>query len=251
MMVPTTAATRLVLALAAACGLGVSAEVGGAEEAVEETAVRERLAELLPRMPVSKVSPSPLPGIFAVETQDGRVMYADAGGSHLIAGDMYALTEAGLVNLAEIRRQDRRRELLANVALSDMIIFAPRETKAVVNVFTDVDCGYCRKLHQERDELADYGIELRYLAYPRAGVDSETYENMVSAWCADDRQRAITRLKQGDSVSAQSCANPVAEQYELGAAVGVGGTPTLVTPDGALIPGYMPAAELATRLGLL
>ena len=233
---------RGTFALVLVCGLCVAAD---------EAAVRERLAERLPGMPVSRVGPSPLPGIYMVEMQDGSVLYADSEVSHVIAGDLYALTDAGPVNLAEVRRQDRRRQLLADVDLSDLIVFAPQETKAVVNVFTDVDCGYCRKLHQERDELAGYGIEIRYLAYPRAGVESQTYENMVSAWCADDRQRAITRLKQGDSVPAQTCANPVAEQYELGAAVGVGGTPTLVTPAGELIPGYLPAAELAKRLGLL
>ncbi len=229
----------------AACGHGVWAA------AADETALRERLAELLPGMPVSTVAPSPLPGIYAVEMEDGSVLYADAEASHVIAGDMYVLTEAGPVNLAEVRRQERRRQLLADVDPSDMIVFAPKETKAVVSVFTDVDCGYCRKLHQERTELADYGIEVRYLAYPRAGTDSETYENMVSAWCATDRQRAITRLKQGERVPAKTCENPVAEQYRLGALVGVGGTPTLVTPSGELIPGYLPAAELAKRLGVL
>lgn len=244
------AAVLAALSLAVVCGGGLWAEVR-AELPVEGEAVRARLAEMLPGMPVSEVRPSPLPGLFSVEMEDGSVLYADAGVSHVIAGDMYALTEAGPVNLAEVRRQERRRELLAAVDLSDMIVFAAKETKAVVSVFTDVDCGYCRKLHQERDELADYGVEVRYLAYPRAGPGSETYENMVSAWCAGDRQRAITRLKQGDKVPAKTCENPVAEQYRLGALVGVSGTPTLVTPTGELIPGYLPAEDLAKRLGVL
>ncbi|MDE0348617.1 MAG: thioredoxin fold domain-containing protein [Gammaproteobacteria bacterium] len=249
------AAVLAALSLAILCGPGLWAEVRADARAdvqeEEEQAVRARLAERLPGMPVSEVRPSPLPGLYTVEMGDGSVLYADAEVSHVIAGDMYALTEAGPVNLAEVRRQERRRELLAAVDPSDLIVFAPQETKAVVNVFTDVDCGYCRKLHQERDELADYGIEVRYLAYPRAGPDSQTYENMVSAWCAGDRQRAITRLKQGESVPAKTCENPVAEQYQLGALVGVSGTPTLVTPTGELIPGYMPAADLAKRLGVL
>ncbi len=248
------AAVLAALSLAVVCGRGVWADPRGepgAELPAEEEAVRARLVEALPGMPVSAVRPSPLPGLYSVEMEDGSVLYADAGVSHVIAGDMYALTEAGPVNLAEVRRQQRRQELLAAVDLSDMIVFAPKETKAVVSVFTDVDCGYCRKLHQERDELADYGIEVRYLAYPRAGPESKTYENMVSAWCASDRQRAITRLKQGESVLPKACENPVAEQYRLGALVGVTGTPTLVTPTGELIPGYMPAADLAKRLGVL
>lgn len=248
------AAVLAALAVVAFCGRGLWAELQtepGQELRMEEEAVRARLAEMLPGMPVSDVHPSPLPGLYTVEMADGSVLYADAEVSHVIAGDMYELTDAGPVNLAEVRRQERRRELLAAVDVSDTIVFAPRETKAVVNVFTDVDCGYCRKLHQERGDLADYGIELRYLAYPRAGPESKTYENMVSAWCASDRQRAITRLKQGESVLPKACENPVAEQYRLGALVGVTGTPTLVTPTGELIPGYMPAAELAKRLGVL
>ena len=246
MNVPRQAAVLAALLVAVTCAPGLRAELRG-----EEEAVRARLAELLPGMPVVDIGPSPLPGLYEVEMGDGSVLYANAEVSHVIAGDMYALTEAGPVNLAEVRRQERRRELLAAVDVSDTIVFAPKETKAVVNVFTDVDCGYCRKLHQERGELADYGIEVRYLAYPRAGPGSETYENMVSAWCADDRQRAMTRLKQGEAVRAKTCENPVAEQYQLGAVVGVSGTPTLVTPSGELIPGYMPAAELARRLGVL
>ncbi len=219
--------------------------------AADESVVRARLAERLPAMPVTSVAPTPVPGIYLVEVQDGSVLYADAAGTHVIAGDMYALTESGPVNLAEVGRRERRRELLAGVDMTDMIVFAPKETKAVINVFTDVDCGYCRKLHQERAELAEHGIEVRYLAYPRAGIESQTYENMVSAWCAVDRQDALTRLKQGDAVAAKTCENPVAEQYELGALVGVEGTPTLVTPSGELIPGYLPAAELAQKLGVL
>ena len=230
-----------VLALAVAC-------VGYA--AADESIVRARLAERLPAMPVTSVAPTPVAGIYFVEVQDGSVLYADAAGTHVIAGDMYALTESGPVNLAEVGRRERRSGLLAGVDVADMIVFTPKETKAVINVFTDVDCGYCRKLHQERAELAEYGIELRYLAYPRAGIESQTYENMVSAWCAVDRQDALTRLKQGDAVAAKTCENPVAEQYELGALVGVEGTPTLVTPSGELIPGYLPAAELAQKLGV-
>lgn len=233
---------RLVLAAGVALGAGAAAD---------EDTVRSQLEQRMPGLPIANIAESAMAGVYAVELEDGAMLYVSADGRHAIAGDMYALTAEGPVNLAEARRAQRRRELIAGVDVSDMIVFAPRgEARAVLHVFTDVDCGYCRKLHDERQALREHGIELRYLAYPRAGVGSPTYKHMVSAWCAGDRQGAITRLKRGDAITDRTCENPVAAQFELGRMLGVSGTPSLITAAGELIPGYMPADELAKKLGV-
>ena len=179
------------------------------------------------------------------------MLYGTVDGRFLFAGDMYEITGTDLVNLAETQRSDRRRTLMAGIDPLDTVRFPPAGTaRAVIQVFTDVDCGYCRKLHLEVPELNAMGIEVRYLAYPRAGVGSESYEKIVSAWCADDQQTAITRLKAGEKIATQSCVNPVANQYRLGQEMGVSGTPAILLQDGRLLPGYMPAAELAQAIGL-
>src|SRR5690606_13363610 len=130
--------------------------------------------------------------------------------------------------------------------------FKPKgKPKAVVSVFTDVDCGYCRKLHKEVPQLNAMGIEVRYLAYPRAGIGSESYQKLVTIWCAKDRQTAMTRFKNGEHVATSTCKdNPISDQYTLGDKMGVNGTPALVKVDGELIPGYMPADDLAKTLGV-
>lgn len=218
----------------------------------DEHSAVETLKALRPDLTIVNVEPSPIPGVYAVEVEGGSMLYASDDGSHLIAGDMYALTETGLVNLADARRAKQRHELFTSLDVDDLVVFAPKdETKAVINVFTDVDCTFCRKLHQEMAELNAFGIEVRYLAYPRAGIGSPSYDKIVSAWCSDDPQTAITKLKLGETIPNRTCDNPVAEHYELGQAIGVSGTPALVTQDGEMIPGYVPAAELAERLGVL
>jgi thiol:disulfide interchange protein DsbC len=133
-----------------------------------------------------------------------------------------------------------------------MIVFKPKGTpKAVVSIFTDFDCGYCQKLHQEVPQLNAMGIEVRYLAYPREGIGSETYQKLVTAWCAKDRQGTLTRYKNRETVPISTCANnPVAAQFAIGERMGVTGTPALITSKGELIPGYMPAADLAQKLGV-
>ncbi len=197
------------------------------------------------------VSKTDVAGLVVLEYGNGQILYGTADGRHLLAGDLYEFGEDGLVNRTEERRAVRRRDILASVDPDEMVIFSPKgQVQASVAVFTDVDCSYCRKLHQEMDEINARGIEVRYLAFPRAGVGSRSFEKTVSAWCSDDPHKAITELKLGNSIPDQTCPNPVAAQYELGGAVGVTGTPALVTEDGKLLPGYMPAAQLADALGL-
>lgn len=222
----------------------VSADQGSAGDGADRLV--ERLKTLRPDIPIENVAQTPIPGIFALELAGGTVFYGTADGRYLFAGDLYELGESDLVNLAEAGRAERRRVLMADVAQKDMVIFSPKgPTRSVVNVFTDVDCGYCQKLHQEVPELNDLGVEVRYLAYPRAGIGSASYQKIVSAWCAADPNTALTRLKARQSIPEATCPNPVADQYELGREMGISGTPAIVLEDGTLLPGYMPAGRLA------
>lgn len=210
-----------------------------------------KLKALRPEIPIERVSPSPLPGIYQLELTGGTVFYGTEDGRYLFAGDLYELGDDDLVNLAEQGRLAKRQELLATVDVDDMIVFAPSgERTAVIDVFTDVDCGYCQKLHKEVPRLNELGIEVRYLAYPRAGLASRSYQKIVTAWCSEDRNSAITALKSGENVPDIDCANPVAAQYKLGQELGVSGTPAIVLEDGRLLPGYMPADQLAEAIGI-
>lgn len=203
-------------------------------------------------LPVADIKPSRLDGFYEVLLEGGMILYMDQSGSHFFAGDLFYVQPQGLVNATEVARVDERKALLASLDESSMVVFAPRPEliKATVTVFTDIDCGYCRKLHQEVPELNRYGIAVRYLAYPRAGLGSESWDKAVSAWCADNQQIALTRAKAGKEIETRNCANPIAEQYALGEAFGVTGTPAVLYEDGTLQPGYLPAAQMAERLGL-
>ena len=239
-----------------ACSLLVGLALTGTTSVVAETesggqALVDKLKSLRPDIPIERVTPSPLPGIYQLELAGGTVFYGTEDGRYLFAGDLYELGDEDLVNLAEQGRVEKRQSVMASIDLDDMIVFAPRgERNAVITVFTDVDCGYCQKLHQEVPALNEMGVEVRYLAYPRAGVGSRSYQKIVSAWCAEDKNSAITALKSGQSIPDLECTNPVSDQYELGHELGVTGTPAIVLEDGRLLPGYMPAEQLAQTIGI-
>jgi len=106
-------------------------------------------------------------------------------------------------------------------------------------------------LHNEMDQYNDLGITVRYLAFPRSGINSRTYTDMVSVWCADNKQEAMDNAKGGGSVASKSCATKVAEEYAFGQKIGVNGTPNIIMPDGSVIPGYQPPKKLEEALKAL
>ena len=208
----------------------------------------EKLQQLRPGIPIEAVVAIDIPGMYAIELSGGTTLYGTADGQHFFSGDLFAVQD-DLVNLSEQRRDKKRQQLMAQQSLEDMIVFpAVGEPRGYIQVFTDVDCGYCRKLHNEMAQINELGIEVRYLAYPRAGVDSDTHEKMVSAWCAKDRQSAITQLKAGASVPTKTCQNAISDHYGLGQQLGISGTPAIVLADGRLLPGYLPAERLAAAV---
>ncbi|MBL4783130.1 MAG: thioredoxin fold domain-containing protein [Porticoccaceae bacterium] len=198
------------------------------------------------------IQASPIAGISMVQVENGPLLYVYKDGEFFFDGDLYQVGQGRFINLKEQALTSVRRELLANTPLTEMIVFsAPGPVKGVINVFTDVDCGYCRKLHKEVPALNAMGIEVRYLAFPRAGIGSPSYKKIVSAWCAKDPGQALTTLKNGGDIEPLACAaSPVAKQYQMGQKMGVNGTPAIVLADGSLIPGYRPAADLARVLGI-
>lgn len=206
-----------------------------------------------PGIAIESITPSPINGIYQVHIANGPIIYATADGGYFIAGDLFAVKSEGFINLAEREREARRSELLAGISTDDKIIFSPtlQPTQTTITVFTDVDCFYCQKLHNEVPELNRLGIAVHYLAYPRAGIGSESYNKIASAWCNSNPRQALTDLKARRTIPINVCANnPVAAQFELGQRIGITGTPAIITTSGQLIPGYMSAQQLAEQLGI-
>jgi thiol:disulfide interchange protein DsbC len=230
-------------------------------KSVEETIV-SRLQAARPDMKFGSVRPAPIAGLYQVQMIGGPLLYVTPEGDKFIAGDIFTVQPSGFAKWEDPALIAERKTLLTSIKAKDTIPFkAKGKTKAVVYVFTDVDCGYCRKLNsqmnayneqgQQKPGYTDLGIEVRYLAYPRAGIPSPSADKLVTAWCSKDKQQTLTSLKEDKPVPNVTCDNPVAAQFELGGKLGVNGTPAIWMPSGELMPGYLPPEELAKRLGIL
>ncbi len=210
--------------------------------------VSQAIQKLIPNAQQIAIAETPVPGVLEVQV-DSDIIYLSEDGKFLLQGRLFDLDNR--VDLTDLARSAVRRELLSTVSVSEQITFAPADPEHSVIVFTDVDCGYCRKLHEQMDQYNELGIAVHYMMYPRAGIGSPSYDKAVSVWCSADQKTAMTEAKQGAEPASRQCENPVESQYKLGQKIGMTGTPAIVTLDGTLIPGYVPPGALRERLDVL
>jgi len=211
----------------------------------DEAAIKKAIATFMPTEQVDAVKPSEIKGLYEVNA-GSNIFYASEDGKYLLQGQLFDVDAKK--NITESRLGAVRKAALDKIGEQDMIIFKAPNSKYTVSVFTDIDCGYCRKLHSEIDQYLAQGITVRYLFFPRAGKGSDSYNKAVSVWCAADKNKALTAAKKGDSFDSKSCDNPVDKHMQLGENFGMTGTPMIVTAKGNILPGYVPAAQLAKVL---
>ena len=233
----------LALALAAATFTAIAAD-----EAKDTKVVTDAILALVPQAKIDSVAKSSLPGFYEVVT-GGQVVYVCGDGKYLLQGSLFDMSTRK--DLSEARLGGIRKELVDKVPKSKRIIFAPKDPKYTVTVFTDIDCGYCRKLHHDIAKYNEQGIAVEYLWFPRSGPGTPSFEKAVSVWCSADRNKAFTEAKSGNDPKTATCDNPIAEEFELGRRVGVNGTPTVIAPDGTQIGGYLAPDAMRQRLDSL
>lgn len=228
-----------VLLMSAGCLF--SAGLAAAED-VAQAAIKKTLGEVMPGETAYKISPTPASGIYEVDFGDGFI-YLTADGKYALKGDIIDLQKN--INLTEAKRARSRIDTLATIDAKNMLVFpADKEAKHSITVFTDIDCGYCRRMHQSIKDYTSRGIEVKYVFYPRAGRNSASFQKAVSVWCADDRNAAMTRTMSGQAVENRSCENPLNQHMDVSDTLGVTGTPTIFLQNGKRLPGFVKAAQL-------
>jgi thiol:disulfide interchange protein DsbC len=204
--------------------------------------VRARVVAKLPGATPADVAASPIPGLYEV-TMGGLIAYVSADGKYLVSGSIYDLVTE--TNLTAARRNDARAKALVAAREDQMIIFSPENPKMTVTVFTDIDCGYCRKFHGQIAEMNKAGVRVRYVLYPRTGPDTESWRKAEAVWCAADRKDALTRAKRGEDVKARTCGDKVIKAgFAMGEDFGLEGTPAIYTQSGEYIGGFLTPEQL-------
>ena len=242
LIVPALAALAIAASTAAAPPPAGTAPAGTAAPKAD---VRAEIARRL-EVKVEDVKPSPIAGLYEIRN-GAEVGYVSTDGRFYVDGDVFDMNSRK--NLTEPRRQEGRLKLLAQIDEKDAIVFAPSgPVKHTLTVFTDVDCTYCRRMHQEIAEFNRLGFRIRYVMFPAGEPGSVAWRKAEAVWCSPDRRDALTRAKRGENVEAPKCQTPIVALKALGESLGIAGTPGIITDQGEYLAGYLPAARMDAYL---
>lgn len=208
---------------------------------IELEKARKNIAKLYKDINPKNITPSPIPGLYQV-AMPPRFFYISLDGRYLVSGDL--IDTMSKQNISQTPRNKSVAAAINSISEDSMIIFGKKSLKHTITVFTDIDCSYCRKLHHEMDKYNELGIRVRYMAYPRAGIDSASFNKIEAVWCSKDKAKAMTRAKNRQYVKSVKCNSPVRQHLALVYLLGLSGTPAIILEDGSIIPGYVPASRL-------
>ena len=216
----------------------------------DEYEIKEKISSILPPgTQIESIEQSDFPDIYKVYYGDIQPLYVSKDGKYFLYGDMFQISSSKIINLTATDITKRRMQLMKDIAKDELISFLSKNESYSVTVFTDVDCGYCRKLHKEIKDYNKKGISIHYAAFPRSGIGTESFTKMVTAWCSEDPKQSITNLKNGDNLRLNFCdSQPVAKHYAIGQKLGISGTPAIISEDGELYPGYFSPKDLLDKL---
>jgi thiol:disulfide interchange protein DsbC len=212
--------------------------------------IKEKLSQIIPaELEIDSIQRSEVENFYEFELSDNSFFYVEENAQYLFLGDIYKLGENELINISQQKKFSSSQEMLKKINPESLISFTPELIKYKIYVFTDVDCGFCRKFHNQISAYLNEGIQINYLAFPRSGVESETYKKMTTAWCSDDRQKVLTGLKNDEVFDQIDCVdNPIKEHYQLAKSIDIQGTPTIISSTGLTIPGFIEAKEIVEYL---
>lgn len=238
--------------------LGLSIPLASAAtKALNEDQIRIMLEARFPDASIEHVAPSDVDSLYSF-LLEGNLYYISDDGKYLIDGKMLDITTEKIRNVSQERlsqldkmKSPMRKREMAKLKEEDMVVFKAPNEEHVISVFTDIDCGYCQKMHRERNDYLSRGITIRYLAYPRAGINSPSGEKLKGIWCASDPQTAMTEAKLERKYREGRCETPFAQHMSLVRKFGIRGTPGIVLENGDVIGGYQPAEIMRQRLDLL
>ncbi|MGL4051115.1 disulfide isomerase DsbC N-terminal domain-containing protein, partial [Pasteurella multocida] len=172
----------------------------------------QHVVEQLQKMGLSgvEVSDSPVKGIKTAVTDNG-IFYITEDAKYILDGKLYALSEKGLRDVSSSLLLDK-----LTAYKNEMVVYPAKDEKHVITVFMDTSCHYCKVLHKQIKEYNDLGITVRYLAFPRGGVQSKTAREMEAIFTAQDPQFALTEAINGHPPKTLKDANITKKHYQLG-----------------------------------
>jgi thiol:disulfide interchange protein DsbC len=227
------------------CGAGSCADC----HSMTKTEAKQILGNMVDK--VNHVDFAEVPGLWVAEIEKGEKkipVYIDFSKKYLLSGNVIRLNDKE--NVTQSRAAKMNRIDISKIPLADALVLGSPLAKTKIIVFTDPECPYCKKLHGELKEVVRRDPDVAFLIklfplpmHPNAHAVSQSI-------VCNNSMEYLELSFAGKPVPPPNCEIPVVDQtIEIGKKLGIRSTPTLVMPDGLVVPGYKKADALLTIIG--
>lgn len=200
--------------------------------------------------PVLGVKETPLSGIYELTIKNNgspNLIYTDAAVHHLFFAEL--IDTVNRTNLTQLNREKLSQFDFTKLPFQKAIKEVRGNGKRQLAVFSDPDCPYCKQL--ERDTLAKMSdITIYTFLMPIKSLHPDATRKSIAIWCSADRTAAWTNWMRSNKTPSANvdCVNPVQQTVDLGAAMGIRGTPALLFPSGRMEAGALPIEAIESLL---
>jgi len=226
--------------------LGVLLSISVANGQTEQQLKTDLQKKLGANAKVRSVSPAPVSGLYEVLVGND-VFYTDSSGKYLIQGEIIELATGK--NITEQRQTDLNRIKWADLLPANAIKTVRGNGSRQLAVFSDPNCGYCKRLEKSLQQLDNVTVYTYLL--PVLGPDSLQKSKQI--WCAADPYKAyMDWMISGSAPSGKGdCATPLDKNMAFAKSYGVTGTPTLFFTDGSRFPGAVQITDIEKKFSSL
>lgn len=177
---------------------------------------------------------------------NGAIAYTDEQFKQLYIGNVLDLNNKFL-NLSEEALNEYRKVAIKQLDQYRISYTSPNN-KNNIYIFTDVNCPYCKEVHESIAEYLKQGINVHYLPLPLSEADTLNYANMKQVWCEKDKNKAFNLAIENKLSIQPNCDFNLEKIAKFASTIGVNVTPTFVLDSGSLFEGVIAAEEIVDLL---
>ena len=213
----------------------------------DEAAIRKNLPERLGNMPpIDEVTKTEMPGLYEVRL-GSEIIYSDEQGNFVIEGSL--LDTRSRKDLTKARQEKLSAFEFDKLPMKDAIVWKNGTGARKLVVFSDPNCGYCKRLEVDLQKLKN--VTVYTFLIPVLGADSS--EKSKNIWCSKDQAKAwLGWMLEGKAPvrNMGACETPLDRNLALSRKHRVNGTPALVFSDNTRVSGAIGADEIEKRLAV-
>lgn len=199
---------------------------------------------------VSSVKFSEVGGLWEVDVENkGKKfpLYLDFSKQFLINGQVIKI--ATRENLTRKRLQELNIVDVASIPIDDAVVVGNPNAKTRIIVFDDPECPYCIKLHKEIKKVVkkDSSIAFFIKMFPLK-IHPNAYDKAKAIVC-EKSLKLLEDSFDGKKLPKPSCKTDILERnMALAYKLKIRSTPTMILPDGRVMPGYKKAEDILKLL---